>query len=98
MLTVGLDLGSTTTKIAAVENGKLVATDMSFTGYNMEKAWRDIFAGLLDRQGINQSDIDCIVSTGYGRKAVGLANKQVTEMTCHAGRTTGIKQYKLHAT
>jgi activator of 2-hydroxyglutaryl-CoA dehydratase len=53
---------------------------------------------LLDRQGINQSDIDCIVSTGYGRKAVGLANKQVTEMTCHAGRTTGIKQYKLHAT
>jgi hypothetical protein len=75
MLTVGLDLGSTTTKIAAVENGKLVATDMSFTGYNMEKAWRDIFAGLLDRQGINQSDIDC--NSSQAAKAVTQSQRAV---------------------
>jgi predicted CoA-substrate-specific enzyme activase len=84
MVTVGIDIGSITTKIAMMEGDKILYTDVSFSGYDMEKAWRDIYAKMLEKTGKNESDIACIVSTGYGRNIVSAAQKQITEITCHA--------------
>jgi predicted CoA-substrate-specific enzyme activase len=84
MLSVGLDIGSITTKIAVMENRKLVFTDLSFTGYNAEKAWKEILEKTLDRLQIGGGSVDRIVSTGYGRKNVAIADKTITEIMCHA--------------
>jgi predicted CoA-substrate-specific enzyme activase len=84
MLSVGLDIGSITTKIAVMENSKLLFTNLSFTGYNAEKAWKDILEETLDRLQMKAGSVDRIVSTGYGRNNVDIANKKITEIMCHA--------------
>lgn len=84
MLTVGIDIGSITTKIAMMDDGKLLHTDLALSGYDMDKAWRDIYARMLQSTGKKESDVKCLVSTGYGRNIVASANKQITEITCHA--------------
>ena len=90
MITIGIDIGSITTKIAMMENGTLGYTDISLSGYDMEKAWQDIYRKLLDQTGKHESDVDKIVSTGYGRSNVSIAHKKITEISCHAA---GAKYY-----
>jgi len=83
MITIGIDIGSITAKGALLVNGKLTITRVSFTGYNSEIAGRKIFEALLTEAQLTETDIDRIVSTGYGRNNVKFAHKTVTEITCH---------------
>jgi predicted CoA-substrate-specific enzyme activase len=84
MLSVGLDIGSITTKIAVMKDKKILGTDVAFTGYNPEKAWTDILEKMLSKLGLKESSVDRIVSTGYGRNNVSIAHKKITEILCHA--------------
>ena len=84
MLTVGIDIGSITTKIAVIDQKKLLFTDVSFTGYNAEKAWHEILDKTLARLGLSKASIDRLVATGYGRNSVDIADKKITEIMCHA--------------
>jgi predicted CoA-substrate-specific enzyme activase len=84
MITAGIDIGSITTKVALLAHGELLGADCTFTGYNAEKAWRKIYTSLTQELGIKENDVECIVSTGYGRNTVSCANRSVTEITCHA--------------
>ena len=84
MITVGIDVGSITTKAAMVEDGKLVGDRIISTGYNAKDAGKTVFDDILADMGIATSAIDGIVSTGYGRNSVGFADKAITEITCHA--------------
>jgi predicted CoA-substrate-specific enzyme activase len=47
-------------------------------------AGENVFNALLDELGIQSDAVDRIVATGYGRNSVDLADKAVTEITCHA--------------
>jgi predicted CoA-substrate-specific enzyme activase len=38
---------------------------------------------VLEIAGVDRSNVDKIVSTGYGRKSVSFADKVITEITCH---------------
>lgn len=84
MLTIGLDIGSITTKIAVMDGTRLMYTHISPTGYNAEKAWRTIFNQTLERLQLKKSSLDRIIATGYGRNNVSIADKTVTEIKCHA--------------
>ncbi len=83
MITFGIDIGSITAKGALLVDGKIVGTKVIFTGYNSEKAGRTIFEELLKEHSIADSDVDKIVSTGYGRNNVQFSHKSITEITCH---------------
>ncbi len=81
---VGVDVGSTATKVAVVDAyGELVYTALMPTGYSSVDAAaraRECLeaAGFSpDRSGVR------VVATGYGRVAVPFADKVVTEITCH---------------
>ena len=81
---VGVDVGSTATKVAVVDAcGELVHTALMPTGYSSVDAAaraRECLeaAGFSpDRPGVR------VVATGYGRVAVPFADKVVTEITCH---------------
>jgi len=84
MITVGIDVGSITAKAAAVRDGKVICDKLILTGYNARQAGENVFAALITELGLAASAVDKIISTGYGRNSVKMADKAVTEITCHA--------------
>ena len=84
MLTLGIDVGSITAKAAAVKDGEVIADILIFTGYNAQSAGENLYKCIIDDLEIEPNMIDRVVSTGYGRNSVTVADKTVTEITCHA--------------
>ncbi len=84
MITVGIDVGSITTKAAVVEDGKLITDRVIKTGFNAKDAGKKVFNDILAELNLTVSAIDGIISTGYGRNTIDFAGKAVTEITCHA--------------
>ncbi len=84
VLTVGVDSGSNTTKVAVMRNGTIIGSGVTFTGYSAEKSWKRLLEDVLSDLGVDMSSVGRIVSTGYGRNVVGIADKAITEITCHA--------------
>lgn len=84
MITVGIDVGSITTKAAVVEDGKLIADRIMKTGFNAKDAGKTVFDDILSELNLAASEINRIISTGYGRNSIDFAGKAVTEITCHA--------------
>ena len=78
---VGIDIGSTATKVAVFSGNTLVYTWVDPTGYSSVEAAVRVVAN-LEEQGFAK-DVCAFVATGYGRVAVPFADKTVTEITCH---------------
>jgi (R)-2-hydroxyacyl-CoA dehydratese activating ATPase len=83
MITIGIDIGSITAKGAVMKDGRILATQVMFTGYHSGAAGQKVFEALLAATDIGENAIDRIVATGYGRNNVAFAHKTVTEITCH---------------
>ena len=81
---LGIDIGSSSSKAALIDKeGKLLGTKVVNigTGTNgIELA----FTELLKEQGCKEKDILYTVATGYGRMTYEKADKQITEISCHA--------------
>jgi len=84
MITVGIDVGSITAKAAIMVDGQLCGTCVLWTGFNAQSAADMVFEKVLDDSGHDKGLVDRIVSTGYGRNRVAIADRAVTEITCHA--------------
>jgi predicted CoA-substrate-specific enzyme activase len=84
MLTVGIDVGSITTKAAVAKDGLVIADTVTSTGYHARRAGEKVFDDVLEESGIGRASIHKIISTGYGRNSVAFADQAVTEITCHA--------------
>jgi predicted CoA-substrate-specific enzyme activase len=84
MITVGIDVGSITTKAAVVNDGKLMSDTVMSTGYNAQDAGEKVFEKIIAELEIDATAVDRIIATGYGRKSVAIADKAITEITCHA--------------
>ncbi len=84
MLTIGMDIGSITTKAAVMKDNRILGTKVIFTGYHSESAGNRVLEEILSELGIGRSEIDKIVATGYGRNSVRFADSAITEITCHA--------------
>ena len=81
MAGIGIDIGSTATKVAVVESGEVVASFVMPTGFSSVAAAEE--AKLRLKEAGYSVDANPVVATGYGRVAVPYANKVVTEITCH---------------
>lgn len=82
---VGIDIGSRQSKAAMLHKGQLFVSLVP-TGYVMQEVADELLDHLLEQAGITKDNIDCIVSTGYGRVALdfgNIPNKIVTEIACH---------------
>lgn len=84
MYTLGIDIGSTTSKCVILKDGaEIAATSIVAAGTGTkgpEKALREI----LGKEGITCKSIACTVATGYGRKLFTQADKEISELSCHA--------------
>lgn len=86
MISLGIDLGSRTSKIVAydVEANSLKGSYITHTGINAKETARYIYEKIIELNDIAESEIKSIYSTGYGRKIVPFADKKISEITCHA--------------
>jgi len=81
----GIDIGSTMTKVAIIdEESAIIATIISTTGPEHRKLANRVMEEALAKAGLKLDDITFIIATGYGRINVPFADKQVTEISCHA--------------
>ncbi len=84
MITVGIDVGSITANAAVVRDGEVISAKLILTGYNARQAGEHVFESIIQELAIDASSIARIIATGYGRNSVPIADKAVTEITCHA--------------
>lgn len=83
MITVGIDVGSMTTK-AVLLDGKILRSVIRPTGCSPRQSGREAFDELIQGAGLGYSDITRVTGTGYGRIALDYIDDAVTEITCHA--------------
>jgi predicted CoA-substrate-specific enzyme activase len=82
---MGVDFGSTTAKTVILDlKGNIVASVIAHMGAVSGDGVKASIAGALEEAGLTQADMGRTVSTGYGRRMLDIADKNFTEITCHA--------------
>ncbi|MFP4223653.1 MAG: acyl-CoA dehydratase activase [Phycisphaeraceae bacterium] len=86
MICAGIDSGSRALKAVLYDpdQGKVVAAGMRHRGIARQQLAEALLNELLDEVGLARSDVGRVVATGYGRSGIDLADRAVTEITCHA--------------
>ena len=79
----GIDIGSTMTKVAIVSDS-LSASVIGPTGPEHRRLANRVMEEALNQAGLRFDQLSYVVATGYGRINVPFADRQVTEITCHA--------------
>lgn len=82
---LGIDFGSTTGKAVILnESGDILASAISSKGAVSDEGVKAALAEVFDKTGLSEADIARTVSTGYGRRMLDIADRSMTEITCHA--------------
>jgi predicted CoA-substrate-specific enzyme activase len=79
----GVDIGSTMTKVVIMDDSVL-ASVIGPTGPEHRKLANRVMEEALKKAKLSFADITYVVATGYGRINVPFADKQITEISCHA--------------
>ncbi|MDD5938258.1 MAG: acyl-CoA dehydratase activase [Clostridiales bacterium] len=84
MYTLGIDIGSSSSKAVILEDGQRTVAEAAVqvgTGTSgPSRVLEEVFAGT----GLTRADMAFTVATGYGRFSIEGADKQISEITCHA--------------
>jgi len=82
----GVDVGAATAKTVVISDGRVLGYAVIPTGHDVELAAERATTEAMMRSEVNRpiGELDCIVSTGYARHAVGFADRSATEIICHA--------------
>ncbi len=79
----GVDIGSTMTKVV-IMNNSVLASVIGPTGPEHRKLANRVMEEALEKAKLPFEDISYVVATGYGRINVPFADRQITEISCHA--------------
>ena len=84
MFSMGIDIGSTTSKCVILRDGKeIVGESLIKAGIGTGSA-RSAFEAAISNGGIAAGNISCLIATGYGRYRWDGADGIVSELTAHA--------------
>lgn len=81
MYYIGIDIGSTASKVSVFEDEKLISNMVMPTGWSSVDTSNKIKEE-LEGKGIDLEKAK-VVATGYGRVSIPYADKTITEITCH---------------
>jgi predicted CoA-substrate-specific enzyme activase len=86
MIVAGIDGGSRTIKVVLLDTASnaVLASGACDQGVRQEALAAGLLERLLAGIGRSQSDVKRIVATGYARHRIGIAQRAITEITCHA--------------
>jgi len=79
----GIDIGSTMTKVVIMDQG-IISSIVGPTGPEQRRLANKVMENALQQANLPFEAITFLVATGYGRINVPFADKQVTEISCHA--------------
>jgi len=80
---LGIDIGSLSAKGVLIDaNRRILASEVLLTGASSRKTLERLRQSMLGS--VDGKQLLGCVATGYGRTAVEFADRQVTEITCHA--------------
>jgi len=82
---LGVDFGSTTGKAVVLDDeGVVRGAAVSAQGAVSDIGVREAMSTALAEAGITERDVARAVATGYGRRMLDIADRTITEITCHA--------------
>ena len=84
MYTLGIDIGSTTSKCVVIKDGKELVAHSLQTGGLGTGGPEEAMAQLWQSCGLTRQDMACAFVTGYGRKNYEGADGEISELTAHA--------------
>jgi bzd-type benzoyl-CoA reductase Q subunit len=84
MITCGIDVGSLSAEAVIFVDDKLEASSLIRTGPDSAETARRALNVALEKTDMLQEDIEFTVATGYGRVIVPFADRNITEISCHA--------------
>jgi predicted CoA-substrate-specific enzyme activase len=65
-------------------NDDICADVIKHTGAEHRRLANRVMEEALEQAGVSFDEISCVIATGYGRITVPFADRQITELTCHA--------------
>ncbi|MCQ4638306.1 acyl-CoA dehydratase activase [Anaerovorax odorimutans] len=81
---LGIDIGSSSSKVAILDEQKRIAAVSVLNLGTGTDAYEEVMKDAMEQAGARKEDIKFVVATGYGRINFKGADKQITEITCHA--------------
>lgn len=85
----GIDVGSTLTKVV-VRDGAKVGSAIGRTGGDYVASSARLLLQALESLGLDRDQLAYVVATGYGRRGLPFADRQLTEIACHARGVTAL--------
>lgn len=83
MITMGIDIGSTSSKAVIMEDGnRVLAKHVVQLGIGTDGP-ENAYKAALEQACLIRENIDCILATGYGRMTFPEADCQSSELVCH---------------
>lgn len=82
--TMGIDIGSTSSKCVVLLNGQTIASTETVALGAGTKGTAMVIEKTLQTLGLELKDMAAIISTGYGRNNYEDADKTMSELSCHA--------------
>jgi len=84
MYTLGIDIGSSSSKVVIIDNTKTIVASAVVIGGAGTTGPARVLDEIFARCSLNWGDITRTVATGYGRIGFTRADKQISEISCHA--------------
>jgi len=84
LFTMGIDIGSTSSKAVIMEDGSKITASCVIPFGTGTSGPQRVIEEVLQAADMDRDNIDYIVATGYGRRSIPGADEQISEITCHA--------------
>lgn len=84
MYTMGIDVGSSSSKAVILRDGSEVVAEAVVQAGTGSSGPGRVLEEIAARSGLKVQDMAFILATGYGRSNLPIADKQMSEITCHA--------------
>jgi len=90
LIVAGVDIGAATAKAVIMNGNEVLSSSIIPTGFSVAKAAEVVIKEALVKSGLSMGELEYVISTGYGRRAVSFTNKVLTEIICHAAGVTSV--------
>lgn len=92
VVTVGIDIGSATSKTVVMKDEDILGYVILPSGTDWKGVTELSVEKAFEKANVSFDKVDYIMSTGYGRRTVDIANKTVTEITAFAEGTKRVHE------
>ena len=89
-LVAGVDIGAATAKTVILKSNEVLSFSIRPTGFSVADTAKIVTEEALKQAGLSINELEYVISTGYGRRAVSFANKVLPEIICHAAGVSSL--------